>query len=50
MTALRIERVMRGERERPLIEPLGAQRFVTKWLFAVEVCFRRCLKQQGIAM
>jgi hypothetical protein len=47
MAALRIERVMGREGERSLVEPLGAQRFVTKGLFAVEVRVRGCLKQQG---
>jgi hypothetical protein len=44
MPPLRAEGVMRCEGERPLIEPLGAQRFVTKGLFAVEVSLRRSLK------
>ena len=40
VAALRIDRVMRREGERPLIEPLGAERFVAEGLFAVEVRLR----------
>jgi hypothetical protein len=32
--SLRVDREIRRQGERPLIEPLGAQRFVTKWLIA----------------
>jgi len=48
MAAMRVDREMRREGERPLIEPLGAQRFVAKWLIAVPMGVRGGRKKQSI--
>jgi len=48
MTAMRVDGEMRRQGERPLVEPLRAQRFVTKWLIAVPMGIRCGSKKQSI--
>ena len=48
MAPARVDRETGGQGERPLIEPLGAQRFVTKWPIAVPIPFAPAVKKQTI--